>query len=136
MFPIVTGLECTLTLKIVLLLLNALGKLSLIDIICFHLSLPLQRNRPVVIGEEQGQRVGRLGGGHVRHDSRGGAASASQVRSRIHTPSVLHQLRGRLSLGLSTFIGRVFFRVFQNGILGMPTGKLGGQADTQKARGQ
>lgn len=65
------------------------SSVSIYTIFFLFPSLPLQRAGPVVGREEQGQRVGRLGGGHVRHDSRGGAASASQVRSRIAHPPVV-----------------------------------------------
>ena len=44
-----------------------------------------QCDRPLVSCEEQSERVERMGGGHVRHDSRRGAAPAPQVTS----PSVV-----------------------------------------------
>lgn len=51
----------------------------------FPLRLPpaveTQRDRSLVSGEEQSERVERVGGGDVRHDPSGGAAPAPQVRS-------------------------------------------------------
>ena len=48
-----------------------------------HAFLPAvetQRDRPVVSGEEQSERVERVGGGDVRHDPSRGDAPAPQVR--------------------------------------------------------
>ena len=72
----------------------------------FRLSPPLQRAGPVVGREEQGQRVGRLGGGHVRHDSRVGAASTSQVRCAVSTHTCYPTAPPLGSFSLSTLHGR------------------------------
>lgn len=55
------------------------------DVHAFLARLPsameTQRDRPVVSGEEQSERVERMGGGHVRHDPSGGTFPTPQVRS-------------------------------------------------------